>query len=35
MIRIKFFSLVFASITDSDNQVQVPNWGIIGRDDQQ
>jgi hypothetical protein len=35
MIRIKLFSLVFASITDSDNQVEVPNGGIIGRDNQQ
>ena len=34
IIRINPFSLVFASITDSDNQGKVPNGSIIDRDNQ-
>ncbi len=34
IIRIKPFRLVFASITDSDNQGKVPNGSIIDRDNQ-
>jgi hypothetical protein len=35
VINVKPFSLVFASITDSDNQGEVPNGSIIDRDNQQ
>jgi hypothetical protein len=34
IIKIKPFRLVFASITDSDNQGEVPNGSIIDRDNQ-
>jgi hypothetical protein len=34
MIKIKPFRLVFACITDIDNQGEVPNRSIIDRDNQ-
>jgi hypothetical protein len=35
IIKIKPFRLVFACITDSDNQGKVPNGSIIDRDNQE